>query len=217
MLTLAQLNLDAQAPTPLPGPSPLVHFTVEKPLLLTVLLAGAAVVLWFYLNNRAKARAARLTAGVLLLLAVGVHTAAHFITTNRERVLALTKALVGDTAMARIDGVDGHLTDDARLYSPATPDGMPKDMVLNRVRAMLGPAGAARVSDYAVLEAQVDADATLAKVQVKVRVTPEGFGPTLSWWRLDAVPTPQGWKVSGIKYLSSNFPIPDFTGSGRGN
>jgi hypothetical protein len=216
-LTLAQLNIDAQAPTPLPGPSPLVRYTVEEPLLLTCLLAGAAVVLWFYFNNRDKPKVAAQAAGVLLLAAGAVYAAGHFITTKRERVLALTKALVRDTAMANIDAVDAHLTPEARLYSPATPDGMSKEAVLNRVRAMLGTGGVARVTDYAVLEAQIDTRTEPVQVQVKVRVTPDGFGPTLSWWRLDAVPSGAGWKVSGIKYLSSNFPIPDFTGSGRGN
>lgn len=217
MLTLAQLNLDAKAPTPLPDPSPLARYTLEEPFLLTLLLAGAAIGLWLFFNSRAKTRAAWTAAGILLALAAGIFAAAHFITTDREKVLTLTKELVRDTAMAQIDGVDRRLTTDARLYTPATPDGMPKELILNRVRAMLGPNGAARISDYAVLEAQVDANPTLALVQVKVRVTPEGYGPTLSWWRLDAEPTPEGWKVSGIKYLSSNFPFPDFTGSGRGN
>ena len=217
MLTLAQLNLDAQAPTPLPGPSPLIHYTLEEPLLLTCLLAGAAVVLWFFFNNRDKPKVALRWAGLLLIAAAGVYAAGHFVTTKRERVLALTKALVRDTAMANIDAVDSHLAEGARLYSPATPDGMPKEQLLNRVRAMLGPGGAARVTDYAVLEAQIDARSEPVQVQVKVRVTPDGFGPTLSWWRLDAMPAGEAWKISGIKYLSSNFPIPDFTGSGRGN
>ena len=137
------------------------------------------------------------------------------ITTQREHVTALTKSLVADVAAGDTTKVEAALADDAKLYSPVNPAGMDKDRILSRIGSMLGPSGAVRVEDYALLECQVEPSVTGAVyIQAKVRVT-AGGAPTISWWRLDAAPTGNTYKFTGIKFLSTNWNIPDLGGGGH--
>ncbi|HYE60839.1 MAG TPA: DUF4440 domain-containing protein [Phycisphaerales bacterium] len=204
---LAQARLDAEAPTPLNPPNPLIHYTLENPWPLAILLIVVALILYFSLSARDPKKARRL-APIPLLLAIACIGAGYAITTAREQVRNLTKALVTSVATGDGPAVDRALTPSARLFSPATPAGMDKDQIINRVQTMLGPNGVVRVDDLAVLEAQVDASSKdRALVQVKVRVTAQGT-PVISWWRLDAVPAGNTWQFSGIKFISANWNIP---------
>ncbi len=208
-LLLAQVSLDAQAPKPLPSPSPLGHYTVENPTLLIIALVAAGAIAFFALNNKGKGALAMRVGAAFMLAAAAIWAAAMFITTPREKVLALTKKLVADTATANIAALDADLADSAALYSPASPNGLSKQAILNRVAAMLGPSGAAQINDYALLDAQIHLPPSgPAQVQARVRVSGQSIGPTISWWRLDAVPQGDAWVISGIRYISSNFPIP---------
>jgi|GEM_PF-3191759 len=206
---LAQFKLDADAPPPLKGPSPLIHYTVENPYPLAILLIAIALIAYFYLSSRGDPKQARRAALAPALAAVAVVASALAITTKREKVTQVTKQFITDVAAANIDAVDQTTTPGAKLFLPANPAGMDKARILNRVTAMLGPNGATRIEEHALLDAQVEPTPTgTVYVQVKVRVTPQGSGPVISWWRLDAVPAGNSYQFSGIKYLSSNFPIP---------
>jgi hypothetical protein len=205
---LAQFKLEPDAPTPLRSPSPLIHYTLENPYPLAILLVAIALIAFFSLNSRGQPKQARRAALAPFLTAAVLIGAAFAITTKREKVILLTKQLVADVAAGDIAGVDRALTPNVKVYTSASSTPLDKDKLLNRVKSMLGPSGAVRIEDHALLEAQVEpTSANLIYLQVKVRVTPQGFGPVISWWRLDAVPAGDSYQFSGIQYLSSSTGI----------
>jgi hypothetical protein len=124
-------------------------------------------------------------------------------------VLEVTRRLVADVAAGATNGVDGALTPGAAIYSEQYPQGQPKAFILDKVGKFFGPNGQFPIQEHAVLESQVEvASPTQAQVQLKVRVTGRDYGfPVISWWRMDLAPAGSGWRVSGIKLLSSNVPL----------
>lgn len=205
---LAHLNLgDPASIKPLPDPPFLRLILLESPTPLIGICLVAAVVTFMVLNNRAKGRAAVLAAMGLILLAAGFYSLAAGITTDRERVIESTKRLIGHTARVELDELSPLLAPDVRLETSIRSNDIPlgkgRTWLLDSVRSTLG--GRYAVTDPAVLELQAVLDGpSVARSQVRVRVTPQGSGlPILSWWRLDwRKRDDQSWEATVIEPLA---------------
>jgi hypothetical protein len=206
---LAQTNpIEPKTPAPLPDPPWLAHHLLESPLLIEVILLAGAFVCYAALNAAGKAKLARRGLAVLLVLAVAVWALAALVKTDRERAMEATKHLVGDVADGNTRSVDDALAPGAAVYSDQYPQGQPKTVILDKVAQYFGPKGQYPIQEHAILESQAfAASESLEQVQIKVRVTPKDGFPIISWWRMDLTPGPSGWQVTGIKLLSSNFPL----------
>lgn len=206
---LAQTNpIEPKAPAPLPDPPWLAHHLFESPLLLIAVLVAAAFVWLAAMNSVNKPRRAK--GGMVLLLALGaaVWGCAALVKTDRERALEVTEQLVRDVADGNTRGVDEALASGAAVYSDEYPQGQAKPVILDKVEQFFGPRGLYPIREHAILESQAYSDSSvLAQVQIKVRATPKDGFPIISWWRMDLAPAGRAWQVTGIKLLSSNFPL----------
>lgn len=207
---LGQTNpIEPKPPAPLPDPPWLAHHLLESPLLVVAILVAAALVCYAAFNSANKARRAKQGLVLLLVLAGAAWGCAALVKTDRERVLEVTAQLVKDVAEGNTRAVDGELVPAAAAYSDLFPQGQAKAVILDKVGKFFGPNGQFPIQEHAILESQAHvASATLAQVQIKVRVTPKDYAfPVISWWRIDLTPGGSGWQVSGIRLLSSNVPL----------
>jgi hypothetical protein len=206
---LAQFSaLEPKAPPPLPDPPFLTHYLLESTTFPVSLLIAAGVIS-FLVFQSTKPKRARQLAGLFLALAVILFATGAIVQTPREKAIEVTKQLVHSVANGDTRAVDAALTPTAALYTDTQLQGQPKPIILEKVGIYFAPGGQFTLEDHAILEVQgYIASPELAQVQLKVRTTPKGYGPILSWWRCDLTPAPSGsWQVSGIRYLSSTIPF----------
>lgn len=191
-------------PPPLPPPSGLEHYTLESPWALAVLLLAAAGVCWIFLVPTRR-RQGLFASAVLTLAGLGLIALGSLIDTPRERVQQSVVGLVDAIALGQPREADALLASNAAIYDLEGSTPIDKNQILDRVRNDFGKGGRYELSDHTVLEAQVALDSvTLAKTQVKVRVSSKDWGgPYISWWRMDLTRDAQShWQITGIQPIS---------------
>jgi len=208
MLVLAQgLSLggpNIPDPPPLPGPPVFTQYTLENPWPLVAGFGLLAILIWFGLSSRLPRRVGPALAGLAAGVAILVAAAGTLITTSREQVIAQTHSIVRSVANGDVAGVDAALADSAALLGWAESASLDKPGILDRVRTDFAPGGRFRLREVGILELQASQDASdFARVQVKIRATPEATGyPFFSWWRLDYRLEGGRWRISGIEPIS---------------
>jgi len=205
--TLSQITnpLAIPDPTPLPAAPLWERLLLENPWPLTILLLAGAGIAWTVLNNRARPRDATKAAIALAGAGVGVFVLATLVSTTREGLRTAAADLVRAVARADAPAVRDACTSEAALYWWVNPKGLPLDDILDRVGRDFIPGGTYAVKDLAILASQAHVESPdHARVQIKVRVTPQSTGfPNISWWRLDYRLGSDGrWRVHGIQPLA---------------
>ncbi|MFO0832384.1 MAG: hypothetical protein U0637_11175 [Phycisphaerales bacterium] len=197
--------LDVPTPPSLPGPPAWVHYTVESPWLLVVLLLlGAAVAVSVFQHRGMAGRG--LKVGVpLVVLAAALGVAAHFVVTDREAIAASTRRLVGAVATADSAALEEELGEPCTLYYFQAPDGLGRAGILTAVTAAFSQGSAYAVSDWKLeaLQTRATGERT-GQAQVKVFVVPAQWNlPHHSWWRIDYVKDGDGrWRAGAVAPLA---------------
>ncbi|MDX2130809.1 MAG: nuclear transport factor 2 family protein [Planctomycetota bacterium] len=204
--TLAQASnpLIVQDPPALPRGPLLERALLENPWPLLLLLLAGAFASWYILNQRGQLRRANIVALALAVLGAGVFVLARAVETPREAVASRTRALVDAVARADIPAAREILTPDAVMYWWVNPDGLPFDLILDRIESDFSTGGRYRVAEHTVLAVQASLESpAAARVQVKVRVTAaDSQFPVISWWRLDYVRDGNAWRVDALQPIA---------------
>jgi hypothetical protein len=191
---------------PLPGPGLFPGLLDGQPWLASFVLILAGLAAFVTLRNQGRHGAAIWSLTAAFIFDAGLHAAAHFIMTDRERTAQATLELVRATAKADTAAIDPMLAPGARVIaSTVIPgfviprEGLEKREVLDEVSRYLG--GTYKIDEYAVLETQAQRlGPTTGRTQVRVR-TVIGY-PIISWWRIDWRRTEGGqWRATLIEFL----------------
>ncbi len=185
---------------------------LENPWILAGLLAVSAAAAFIMLNNRRRARAGAMVGAILTLLAVGVLATATLVTTDRERVRALSRELIDAVARADPAPVDAILSQIATLAAEgALRDDLDREQILDIVADASRnggeyDAGGTRVGavEHRIREIRVGIQTdVIARSQVNVVVTPSLTNvPTGTWWEIDWDRHPDGaWKARRIELV----------------
>lgn len=190
---------------PLPSPPLFEGFLFEQPLLPTVVLAVLAIVAAIAFARLGQRRKGFLVAGVLALLAGAVFATAALITTERERLLERTEALIGATATVDTATLQQMLADSARLQTSgdiervlAPIDG--REEIIGRAESQLR--NRFRINEWQILDRQATIDGpNVGRTLVRVGADSDSFSRThYSWWRLHWELGPDGqWRCFEIE------------------
>lgn len=142
--TLAQFSDLINAPVPpLPEPGALHRYLFEQPLLPTIVLGIAAVLIFFTLRGAGKPGKGALAAGIAALAAAGIWATAGMVETKRERLLTAQDRLIASVADADIGALDDLLSPDARIRPSSLPmlsAGLSRGLILRAVEQTTGKA-----------------------------------------------------------------------------
>ncbi len=195
-------NLTPQI-VPLPEPSLPERYLFEAPMVPAVVLAIAAIVLFFILNARGKLRAGAIAAVVLLALAGGLWAMAASVVTPREALISRAREVVDATATADTAALRPMLAEgvEVRVGGQLRYTRSGRDIVLGLVEEY--PGGSASIESHRLAEWQAVIDGPgAARTQLRLRHSGAGV-PSASWWRLhwrrDAPDSP--WIVDRIEPL----------------
>lgn len=200
---LAQFGIEAPDFEPLPGPPLYERFLFEQPWPLIAVLLAVAVVGWWILAQRGRARASWVTPLVCLAAAAGVWLLATLVTTEREQLADRSRELVDALAEVDLNRVEGMLDSRVSLYLFDAPDGRNKQAILSAAEEYLGRRYTLVSHQVHDVRAQVRGQG-LGRTQVRVEATAEGSRtPNMSWWQLDWVRSSpdEPWRVSAIEPL----------------
>lgn len=215
LLLLPEMGEAQTSPLALPdppslAPPPIVaHLVFEQPAYLMGLFMLAGIVSYFSCASRGNAKRGMSLAACAVALALASYLIAHFVRTDRERIIANAAELVHATAMGNSQRVDELMFDSVQLHGLSEGE-MERGQILTHVRDDFAPGGRYRIQEHAILE--IDAQITGKNTgvsQLKVRATPSAAGfPVFSWWRLsfqhdDAV---GDWKAVALEPLSATIP-----------
>lgn len=180
--TLGQVIDPPQLPV-VPEPPVWSVWLLEQPLWPATALGVVGVVVAWVLLGRGKSGPAGITALAGLVLGGGVFALGSAITTDRERLVKATAALVD--AVARADGPSTRamLDDSARLYSRLSPTGWDAEQIEQYVaNPTYGP-----IATHTIKETRggID-DRGVGRILVRVIVDVEGWNaPIPAWVRVD--------------------------------
>ena len=165
-----------------PEPALWSVWLLEQPMWPAAALAVVGLVVASVLLGRGKAAHAGIAALAGLVLGGGVFVLGSAITTDRERLVQATAALVD--AVARSDGpaTRAMLEDSARLYSRLSPTGWDADQIVLEVSQPRFP-----ITSHTIKETRggVD-DRGVGRILVRVLVEVEGWNaPVPAWLRVD--------------------------------
>ncbi len=208
LLGQAGTNPDAANIPGLP-PAPWVELTLfESPWTAVVVLVALGGVLFWWFNRAQQARTGAVALGASLVAAVALGLTSHFVTTERERLIARTEALVAAVAKADTTALSSMLAPDVRVTVFERDRGFTADSIPRWVDDHMRPGtGNFAIREHSVGSATATIDApNAARTQVHVRVTPEFLGITTgSWWRLhwrrDGAEGTGSWRVTQIEAM----------------
>ncbi len=204
---LAQLPTAAPNFPQLPGPPLLPHLLFENPWPLVGLFGVGAVVVWAGFRHRLGARRGTLVASLLLLAAIASWCLATFVTTDREKVIRGTRALVEALAVA-----------DAQTVRTLTAEGAwaqayqrwERDQLLemldaaarNNARYSVGGASFT-ITSYRIRSIRAEVQTPIiAKTQVNVVGETDAGHPTPTWFQLDWDKGQDGvWRLRSVDLL----------------
>lgn len=201
---LAQVSRLLPEVRPLPEPPLLQRLLFETPLWPALVLGALGVLMLFGLGTRGRGAAGIWALAGAWILAGAVLGAGTLVTTDRERLMGLTRRAVEATAGAETAGLRPLLHERVRVVLPdrvpaASPDG--RSELLSAVERVLG--SRYRVDSWRItgLQASVDGEG-LARTQVGVSARASGSGPIVSWWLLDWREVGGSWVIVGLELVS---------------
>lgn len=184
-------------------PSPLSHLVLESPWLLVIGIVAVGVVLRLVGRQRGNRNLMRAW-WVALAAAALVINLAHFVTTDRERLLQHTRGLLDATTPIKVPDIMAYLTSDAVLVGPEGETWYRRDDLPPELESVARHLPIASQSlRYIEAEARSD-DQGLVMIDLRTTTT-EGFGaqaPLPSKWLLTWRKDDQGrWRISRIQAL----------------
>lgn len=189
-------------PSPLPSPPLLQSLFLETPGAWVVVLL--CVIIAAVLITRPR-RELKITGIFALLVATTVGCLQHFIVTQREDIIARSRAATIAVAKADIPALGQLLAPEFQAKYPQYPQGLTRDRVITRATELFA-ANPAEVS-FGEICAVVD-NQRFARAQVLVtgqHSLASGF-PVTMWWTLSFEKTSNGWQLTGAEMTSSNIP-----------
>lgn len=205
LLAQAGANPDAGSVPQLPSAPWIEAALFESPWTgMGVLVVVGALMFWWF-NRMQQGRVGAIVLVGTFAGALGLFLTARFVTTERERLMALTEALVDVTARADLDALAPMLAPDVRVLLFGRERGFTAQSIPRWVDENMRPGtGRYAVKEHSVgqLSASLDGP-NAAQTQVRVRVTPEFIGITTgSWWRVHWRKDGDGpWLVTQIEGL----------------
>ncbi len=200
-------------PPPLPAPPALEHWLFERPWTGGLGLLAAAAMGFLVLRSRGKQRPAALVGGALALAGVGVAASGMLVTTDRERIAALSAELVDAVARGDADTADRLLSDRLILDIGQAPAREPESASnegpsADKRWALAGVAlfrGQLNLTDRSVTLARAVMDAEgVGRTQVRVTVSEPKFGFGITWWEFTWRRDAAGWRVRRLDLLTLN-------------
>lgn len=192
--TLAQWRM-ATEPEALPAAPVLERWVLESPWGLVALVAAVGVTAMVSLNRAGRGRQGVLCLAAAAAIGGGLALAGTLVTTDRERVMGLTRELVSAVGRGDVAGTGALLDERVSVRMLGLSTGWDKQDVLERVERYLGEHGRWRLKEREArvrsLSAAADS-ATIIRTQVKVWVMAEAGYPNESWWLLT-------WRRSGTE------------------
>lgn len=206
ILDIPGLTVASAPPPPLPPAPALQRWLFESPILPSLALAALAVGLFVVLNRQGRGRGALIAGGGTLVLALAVAAAGALVDTPRERLMRLSRDLVGHIAAGRVDQARAMLDDDlvVAVGGGALPGGMFARGALERL------GNEVRITEHVVSDISASAgDApTTGATQFLVRATSDaGFASV--WVRLNWRKSGDVWRVYLLEVLRVNGREPD--------
>jgi hypothetical protein len=202
---LASSLVSQTAPPGLLAASIVDRYLFENPWPLIGAIIFAAAIALAFLSRKGKSTPS--PAGVVIALAccLGVWLVARNVTTDRERVRALTLQLVDVTARSDEAALAPMLADDFTLYlrvgNVSHDTSMDRAATLQQIHRTLGTIY--KPKDWRVTTNEVATNDTQATSNLSVTVTTEMYPmPHRSSWRVDWRREPGGrWRVFAIELL----------------
>jgi len=197
---LAQFSFEEAKIPPLPTPPPVAHFLLENPIPGVVFLLLVAVVVFLMLNARGRVRPALLSAALIVVLAGVLFAVASIVDTDRERISARTRELVGVVTAVDRAGMEEILADGLVTRATRVPRNATKDQVIAIVESEVGVKYRASAHEFLDLQAAMYGP-RVGRTQTRVRVSSE-YGGIPSWWLIDWHLEDDGiWRASRIECL----------------
>jgi len=201
---LAQLG-EAYSPPEVHTPV-LQLWLFEKPAMPMVVLVVVGLAAMLSMRRSGKPRPGLITLGVCVLVAAGLFVSASVVTTDRERVSAVSRSIIEAVAGndQRAAGELMRPTVSLRMSFGATAES--RESLLNQIGRLHTEA---TVRGARVLDTRVDVRSptvAVAYVRVKVEGNVSGFPiPPYSWWKMsyaiDGEPSSHGWRLAAIEPL----------------
>jgi hypothetical protein len=182
-MLLAQLQLLAPRPAPLPDPPLVASLLFERPWALAIIILLLGVVLIMVLRRLDRPRAAVVTLIIAPLLALTAILVARSVTTPRETLATLTRTLISAAIVGDAPAVAPLLRSDLLVTLPGgTAPTLSRQSLLERLPADMQGPYRLRSHTIGTLAATLDSP-DLARTQVQLTVVPEATGfPIESWW-----------------------------------
>lgn len=201
--TLA-MNALNYSPNSLTEPTGPLVWVFEQPLVLALALLVAGIVGATLLRRRDQAKQGIIVGGALFALAIGAFALGTLVVTDRERVEIGSRAFVLAAVEGDLVELDRLILEEAGLAASGktvADDGRERIQSLSKRQSDAGMIESWRLSR---LQATIDGS-NVATTQFRVRATPRGGMPTLSWWRLHWRRDAQGvWRIGTIDCLAIN-------------
>lgn len=201
---LAQLG-EAYSP-PEVRVSVLQLWVFERPMMPMVVLVLVGLAAMVTMRRQGRPKPGLVTLGVCVLAAAGLLGSSMFVTTDRERVSAVSRSIIEAVA-----GNDPRAA--GELMRPTVSLRMRFGATAESRESLLGQIGRlhaeATVRGARVLDTRVDVRSptvAVAYVRVKVEGSVSGFPiPPYSWWEMsyaiDGEPSSRGWRLAAIEPL----------------
>lgn len=201
--TLAMNALNFSPNSLIEPTGPLV-WVFEQPLTTALALLIAGIVGATLLRRRGQVKPGFIVGGVMLALAIGAFALGTLIVTGRERIEIGSNEFVVAAVDGDLAALDRLILEEAGLAaSGMTVDHAGRERIesLSQKQSDAGMIESWRLSR---LQASIDGP-NVGTTQFRVRATPRGGAPTLSWWRLHWRRDAQGvWRIGTIDCLAIN-------------
>ncbi len=207
---LAQLDILTPPPTlpSLPSPPAFQHALFENPIPLVILAVALGLAAYAIATRLDRRKIGLVAVGVAVVLGAAMVMLSQAVTTDRERVIAQTRAFVAAVADADASVLDRVLAPDARLFVTGTGSGWRKGAIIDWVETNLGPGSVYEIESHSVreIQAEIGPSGRTARTRTRVTVTPVDSSPVgficmLTWQQTDAESDADAWSLIEIEPL----------------
>ena len=192
------------APARLTEPIGPMVWALEQPLVSALALFVLGIVCASLLWRRDQARLGLIVGGALIALAAAVMALGTLVVTDREQIGMGSRTFVIAAVDGDMEALDRVMLEEAALAGSGrtvADDGRERIKRLSQAQAQAALIESWRISR---LQARIDGP-NVGTTQFRVRMTPRGGLPTLSWWRLHWRRDAQGvWRIGTIDCLAIN-------------
>jgi len=202
--TTLAMNMVTYAPPSLTEPIGPLVWALEQPLIASLALTAAGVAIATVLARKGKLKPGLWAGAGLVVVALVVLVVGTVVETDRESIEGGSRAFV----VAAVDGdiavLDRLVLEEAALAASGqtvADDGRDR---IEQLAAMQSEAGLIESWRLSRMQATIDGS-NIGTTQFRVRATPAGGGPSLTWWRLSWRRDALGvWRIGTIDCLAVN-------------